>query len=39
MRKIALKGIKTKRWFRNRLNQLAVKLKIRTNQEDWWQPR
>jgi hypothetical protein len=39
MWKIALKGIKTKRCFRERMNQIATKLKIRTDQEEWWQPR
>ena len=39
MWKIALHGIKTKRCFRDRLNQLATKLKTSLNQEEWWQPR
>ena len=39
MWKIALHGIKTKRCFRERLNQLATKLKTSLSQEEWWQPR
>lgn len=39
MWKIALKGAKTKRCFRDRLNQVAIKLKIGSDQEEWLQPR
>ena len=39
MWKIALKGVKTRRCFKDRLNQLAIKLKMKTDQEEWLQPR
>jgi ribonuclease HI len=39
MWRIALRGIKTKRCFRDRLNQIATKLKMRNDQEEWSQPR
>ena len=36
---IALKGVRTRRCFKDRLNQLPIKLKMRTEQEEWKQPR
>ena len=37
--RIAHKGIKNRRCFNERLNQIAEKLKIPTNQEEWKKPR
>lgn len=39
MWRIAQKGIKTRRCFNEKLNQIARKLNLRENQEEWRQTR